>query len=351
MSRLSSCPPLLRLLFVLTLCPAFASGQQQTARAHGPGAATFDISGFVRSEVDDQPVQGARLELKTESDNLAHPALLSGGRGEFRFGGFPGGDYFIIADKAGYEPARIRVTIALHGDQVIIRLRPIAGTAPPLVAGNSNFVRNAAVPEKALEAFEKGVTLLNIKSDYRGGIAQFERATQLFPGYYEAYVQMGVAYDRLGDAASAERALRKSIEVSSGKYAEPMFLLAEMFNDRGRFADAEQAARLGISAQPSSPRGHYELARALGGLKRDTEAEASAMQARELKPDSPPVYLLLANLHKRLHNYPALLQDLDTYLELAPIGPASDQARALRDQVQKALDAQPKQSAATQPKP
>ena len=211
-----------------------------------------------------------------------------------------------------------------------------------------SYLRNAAIPEKALQAFEKGVTLLTVHSDYRGAIAQFERATKAFPGYYEAFAQIGVAYDKLGEAAPAEQAFRKSIEISSGKYAESLFLFAEMLNDLGRFTDAERIARQGAVVEADSPRGYYEPSRALAGLKRDTEAEASAVKARALKPNSPPVHLLLANLHKRLRNYPALLQDLDAYLELAPSGPASDQARTLRDRVQKALEAERKQSAPPQ---
>jgi predicted Zn-dependent protease len=119
-------------------------------------------------------------------------------------------------------------------------------------------------------------------------------------------------------------------------------LLAQILNDHNQFADAEKIAQQGTTSEADSPKSHYELARALAGLKRDTEAEESAAKARALKPDSPPVHLLLANIHRRLHNYPALLQDLDAYLELAPIGPASDQARTLREQVRKALMTAPK---------
>jgi hypothetical protein len=42
---------------------------------------------------------------------------------------------------------------------------------------------------------------------------------------------------------------------------------------------------------------HFERARALIGLKRGTEAEASALKARDMKPDDPQVFLVLANSH------------------------------------------------------
>ena len=174
------------------------------------------------------------------------------------------------------------MTIALHGDQEVIRLQPLAITTVALAVGTTNLLRNAAIPERAWEAFDKGVTLLKLKSDSRGATVQFERAKMVFPGYFEAYAQMGVGYDSLGDAALAEKSFRKSIEVSSGKYTDPLFSLAEMFNDSGRFADAEQAARQGITSESGSSRGHFELARALVGLNQDAEAEPFAIQARDL---------------------------------------------------------------------
>lgn len=341
-------PQVFRLLVVLAFACPLAWGQGPPSATPGPSSAIYDITGYVKSDVDDQPIANARLKLVTVSNNLAHPMVLTSATGEFRFSGSPGGEYFVEAESEGYESARVRINVSLHGDQVMVRLRPLPRAASGAGPANAVLVRNATIPEKAFDAFQKGVTLLTIQLDYRGAIVQFDRAINAYPDYYEAFAKEGEAYDRLGEADSAEKALRKSIEISSGKYAESLFLLAQVLNDQNRFADAEKIARGGITTDANSPKSHYELARALAGLKRDTEAEESAAKARTLKPDSPPVHLLLANIHRRLHNYPALLQDLDAYLDLAPSGPTSDQARTLREQVQKAMQSQPKQPGAPQ---
>jgi len=337
MARLRFCSRVFRLLAVLAFVVPLAWGQGPPSATPGPSSAIYDITGYVKSDVDDQPIANARLKLVTVSNNLAHPTVLTSATGEFRFSGSPGGEYFVEAESEGYEPARVRINVSLHGDQVMVRLRPLPRAKSDPSSTNTVLTRNAAIPEKAFDAFQKGVTLLTIQSDYRGAIVQFERAIKAYPEYYEAFAREGEAYDRLGEADSAEKALRKSIEISSGKYGESLFLLAQILNDHDRFADAEKIARQGITAAAESPKSHYELARALAGLKRDTEAEESAVKARTLKPDSPPIHLLLANIHRRLHNYQALLADLDAYLDLAPTGPASDQARTLREQVQKAM--------------
>ena len=64
------------------------------------------------------------------------------------------------------------------------------------------------------------------------------------------------------------------------------------------------------------------------------------------------MHLLLANIHVKLHNYPALLDDLNAYLKIMPTGADADQARQLRDKVQQALansQASPAQPPAPQP--
>jgi tetratricopeptide (TPR) repeat protein len=78
---------------------------------------------------------------------------------------------------------------------------------------------------------------------------------------------------------------------------------------------------------------NLELARALYGLDQSEEAETSALESLRIQPDSPSALLLLANIHLKLRNYPALIDDLDKYLELAPNGPQADQARQMREQV------------------
>ncbi len=135
--------------------------------------------------------------------------------------------------------------------------------------------------------------------------------------------------------------MRKAIEISSQKYPDALFLLAEMLNDQQRFAEADSLARQALAAEDSSWHGHLELARALIGLKRGSEAEASAVQARDVKPDNAQVYLVLANAHIQQQKFSAVVQDFDEYLRLAPNAPGSDQIRQRRDRMREALHVQP----------
>jgi Flp pilus assembly protein TadD len=300
----------------------------------------YAISGSVRSEDNDAPIGQARVELRTDAGSIVHPVVLTNDRGEFNFGEFRPGEYDVIAELEGYYPVRVQVDLSLHGEyNLIIRLRRVPTSAP---AGGRTTAHQLSVPKKAHDAFDKGIVRAGSKADYPGAIQEFQRAIKNYPDYYESYAEMGLMYARLKDFPSAEKALRKSIQLSSAKYAPPLMLLSMLLNDQNRSSDAEFVAHQAIAAEPNNWRGYYELARALFNQQRVPEAEAAASTARDLKRENPDVYLLLSEIHRSTHNAPALLQDADAYLKLAPQGPAAPQVRKLREQLIKYMESQSK---------
>jgi predicted Zn-dependent protease len=100
-------------------------------------------------------------------------------------------------------------------------------------------------------------------------------------------------------------------------------------------------ARKAVSLDANSFQANLELGRSLYGLDRPEDAEESASTAAKLKPDSPQVHLVLANIHIKLKKYPEVMNDLNRYLELEPNGPEAGQARETRDKIQKALTERP----------
>lgn len=70
-------------------------------------------------------------------------------------------------------------------------------------------------------------------------------------------------------------------------------------------------------------------------------ALAAAEKAAGLAPHQSVVYLLLAVIHLRQKNYPALVTDLDAYIQLDPYSEAGQQAKELRAEAQKQLISSP----------
>ncbi len=295
-----------------------------------------NLSGHVREERTNVPVESVALEVLSSGTRAAAP-VMSGMDGEFQFPYLKDGDYYIVASKGGYDTVTIPVSILAGSAAPVLINLPRHDAKAPSGAGDSVSARELSIPDKARAWFEKGKQLLYEKSEPEKSITEFRRAIDQFPTYYEAYLQIGIAHYRLAKYVEAENDLLKSIELSAGKYPDPLFLLAQMFNDQQRFVYAEPLARHAIAAGDASWHGPFELARALVGLKRGAEAEASALQAKELKPDNPQVYLVLANVHIQQQKFALVVRDFDDYLKLAPDAPGSDQIRERRDRMRKAL--------------
>jgi hypothetical protein len=318
------------LIFIASALPCLGQGRP------GANRATYGIAGTVRDDSDQHTMENIRVDLK-QSTGTPMNTTFTRGSGEFEFSGLPNGDYTIEIIVRDYEPYRETITIenSVRRGLAIFLRRPM--TVLTTKSTGTISAHELSVPHKAHDEYEKGLSLVYSKSDYKGAIVQFQRAIKDFPSFYEAYAQEGSAYTFLGEMGPAEEAMRKSIALSSSQYSEAFFLLAGLLNNTKRFPEGEALSRQGVALDESSWHGHFEMARALSGLKRPEEAEKSATVARDLKPDNPAVYLVLANIHIQLRDYVALLKDLDGYLKLSPTGPEADQARKTRDDLQTAM--------------
>lgn len=312
---------------------------------------TYSVSGKVSDADNHTQIVGVRVDLRAFTGGTVATAFTSG-PGNFEFNNVAAGGYEVVIQQMGYQTLTQRVDVngSIFGLFLEIRANPAASSVTHGSATVS--ARELSIPRKAHEAMEKGLALLYRKSDYQGSVKQFERAIQEYPNYYEAYTQMGVAYLDLGNAAKSEEALRKSLDLSQEHYVDAFFWLATLLSNGERFADAEVLARKGVELDPNSWQANSELARALFGLNRPAEAEKSALAAVKIRSDSPRLYLILANIHMQLQNDPALLDDLNNYLKLAPAGPFADQVRQQQKQVQQELgNAQGAPAAVSPPNP
>jgi tetratricopeptide (TPR) repeat protein len=315
--------------------------------AHAPP--NFSIRGRVIDAHDRAQLENVRVELRTFTGATVGTDMTRQG-GDFQFMRVGVGSYDIFVQQAGYRTAVLRLDVAESSLGLTINLEPIESKgdtlqprAPPVSA------RELSIPRKAHEAMEKGLLLLNDKSDYRGSIKQFERAIREYPGYFEAYSAMGIAYLQTGNNASAEAPLRKALELSQYQDVEAMSWFATLLNGTLRFVDAESLARRGLALTPDSWHLDVELARALVGLHRPAEAEKYAREASKSQPNNALLYLVLANVHSQLGNGSALQDDLTNYLRLIPTGSVADNVRVELKHAQDHLAEQKQNAAALTP--
>jgi tetratricopeptide (TPR) repeat protein len=322
------------LIALALLAPPFGFGQTPLKKV---------LSGCIREEGSGHIISEARIELQNSFGSPIANAY-SDGNGAYEFDDLGGGDFYLLARHDGYEPSRQFVRPDGSGHVYMDVYLRIASGESGHKSVQPVSEHELSIPPKARESFEKGVQLVVEKSDYRGAVAQFTRAIEQYPSYYEAYAAMGLAQNKMGDAAAAEAALRKSIDLSAEKYPQAMIDLAAMFNGQKRFSDAEPLLRKVIDLDASSWRGQLELASALSGQQRFKEAVTRASAARDLKPDNPQIYLLLYNLHIQTDDFPGALRDADAYLKLTPDGAMADRVRKMRVELEKAVEAAPNDS-------
>jgi len=298
----------------------------------------FSVKGWVAQAGNHTRIENVRVELHALTGPIVGQAF-TGANGDFEFDNIPTGTYNLIVAPIEYGTVsqQIEVLFApVWGLEVEVHRAGERLGIKETHQGAKVSVRELSIPAKARDATEKGMALLYKTSDYLGSIKQFERAIHVYPDYYEAYAQMGVAYQELGDMLLSEQALRKSVELSQEQYLDGLCLLAALLSDGRRFADSELIARKAFELDPNSWQANSALSRALLGLNQYKEAEAHAGAAVKLQPNNPALHLILANVHIKLRNYPAVLDDLSAYLQLDPTGSFAEQARAERDEIQRA---------------
>lgn len=343
------------LLSSVLLCSVISAAQQGKP---GPLPNTpkapprsFSVTGTVRDAVTHAQLENVRIELKAFG-GAAVATVFTGGNGRFEIDSIGDGAYTLVADEPGFQIASQGVEVqdtSVYGIQFELVRSPDSDAS----VGGTVSQRELSIPHKAHDDMEKGKALLYGKSDYQGSIKSFEKATQEYPDYYEAYTQIGIAYMKLADAGASEKAFRKSMELSQEHYPDAYIGLAELFLNGKRFADAEPLSRKAAAIDSHSWRANSQLARALLGLQRFPEAETCAVAAVALQPGNPELYLILADVHIQLQNESALLDDLNHYLKLAPTGSFAEQARLMHDKVQQSLAASQGSSAtpsSTQPR-
>ena len=313
----------------------------------------LSVRGVVRSFGDNLPLTDVRVDLRSVTGQLS-ASTYTNKNGTFGFNNLSRGSDLLEVRHIGYQTYTERVDLdnaPAFGIQAVLR-KIAVGDNPPPGSGYTVSARELAIPNKALEAMDKGRQLLYVKSDYPGSIREFHQAIQAYPNYYEAYAEIGIAYMEMHDNLQAETALRKSLDLSDQKYLVACALLANLLSDDRRFTDAELVARKAVDLDANSWQANAQLGRALLGLDRAAEAEKSVQAAVNLKPDQANLYLLLTNIHLRQLNYQATLNDMDMYLKLAPDGTAAEQVRSMREKVQQALaNRQPSQPQSPVPEP
>jgi tetratricopeptide (TPR) repeat protein len=322
----------IRALLILCVSPVVSFGQSEPT-AH-PTASAW---GQVLFAEGDRPIRHARVEFVGSSTSSAE-SRLADDQGRFDFEGLEPVTYQVIASAPGYQKLEATAQVQGTTGPLLLRLRKVEEAASP-VSNDVVSVQELKMSGKADKAFNEGTKLL-IKGQIAQSVAYFNRAIAKDPGYYRAYHNLGLAQLLLGHTAQAEQALQKAIDLTGGGFAPAEFAMGMALCQEEDYLRAEQVIQKGLEMEPGSATGRFYLAIAQFVLNRPVEAEKSARQAISRRDDLAEAYILLAGIHQREQNAPAVEQDLMEYLHLQPNGPQSNRARNLLATTQREINRQ-----------
>jgi tetratricopeptide (TPR) repeat protein len=322
---------ILNLILSLVLTSGIPAANGQSVEAV---VAAGTISGTVRSKDDNRTMSQVAIRLKSHAAGVFR-SILTDYDGRFEVSGLPAGSYEINIEESGYDTLEAKAQLAGPSLKLELYLTPEKWT-PAHLKNYTVSVRELKIPGKSQEEYQKGLECL-LKHEFAESESHFKKAIQGFPGYYEALAQLGMAEIHLGSMEEANQSFQAAINLSQGKFAPAQFGFGYLLFLEGKNNEAEAILRRGLEVDGSAPDGHVLLGMALLALNRVDEAEKSAGEALLRRPGFAEAYLVLADVYARRRNYREQLQDLETYLRLAPRGLASARAQQAREVALKQL--------------
>lgn len=247
-----------------------------------------------------------------------------------------------------YDPATASacsVTIRMKGFQTMnATLRNDATIvlkhSGALHEGSTVTASSLTAPEPAKKAFGKGV---NSMEDEKWAAAQknFEKAVEIYPGYAQAWSDLGEVLIKQSKPTEARAAWEKAVAADS-KYIKPYIQLARLDLEEKRPEDAATIAGKAVAMNPLEfPEIYFYNAVANYNLKHLDVAEISARRATELDAahEIPRAELLLGSVLIAKGDRAGGLQHFRKYLELVPKAQDAEQVQRAIAQLEAPGDA------------
>jgi tetratricopeptide (TPR) repeat protein len=308
--------------------------------------ANSSVAGSVNSGGTNQRIPQARVALCDEGGALVAESI-TGDSGEFSFQGLRPAHYILRITAAGFEPTELSLDLIYTSERgITVALTPSRAAPASPHSSTTISAHELALPQGARKLLDSGKQKLNVDKDAQAALRDFQAATQQAPDFYEAYYETGMAYLALQNSVEAEIQFRKSVDLSQKKFPDANIALGTLLLHRNEITEGESLLRIGISGNPRSWPGQFELAQLELSRDRVDLALAAARQAASLAPQQPVVHRLLAIIYLRQKDYPALASALDAYIALDPDSPAGVRAKELRAQTQRHLENSPAEAAA-----
>jgi tetratricopeptide (TPR) repeat protein len=284
-------------------------------------APTFEVNGRV------EPPARASVTLHGATTAFT-VSTLTNADGRFRFRRVLAGQYTVAAFSPGYGERRITIDVgpasvdAKGRFELLVRLDENANVS----AGAKVSAAELRVPDSARREYSEAQHCLT-RRDVDCAIRRLNRATEIAPGYAQAWNNLGTLAYHAREYPKAESHFRRALEADSGAY-EPLVNLGGVLLSLNRPEEAYHYNLHSVLARPSDALANSQLGMTYFMLGKPDLAEKYLEEARKLDPAhfSHP-QLFLAEIHLRRGQPGKAADILDEFLRYHPNSPNAERMR------------------------
>lgn len=298
------------------------------------------------------------VSLERQSGQIVAQAFTDS-RGVFTFRDLPTGDrtndnyVYLVVSEEGYEPYRERLdstVIRGGGGGYTIYLQP-EGSTTGGPDGTAVDVRQllAEIPEEAVEEYERALDDIE-DEDHDDAVERLERAVELAPDYYDAWIDLGGQLNVLERYDDGKAAYQRASEVNpNGALAyvnlgalyyqegERHAATANAFEAMETFAEAHASLQTALELDPISVAGHFYMGSTLYRMARFDEAESELRTTIDIAGGHAQARLMLINVFARQQRYNDALEQANRFLEEFPDAPERGSIERVQSQLEQAL--------------
>ena len=299
------------------------------------------------------------VSLERETGQIVHQTFTST-RGTFRLEGVNlfsvsnNNPHYLVIRHEGYKAYRRRLQqldFRGGGSVFTVFLEPEDRFAAG-VDGDDPAVDvrqlQAAIPESAFREYTSAQQA-TAEGDYQRAAERLERAVEIAPDYYDAWIELGSRYDQLGRYEDAKASYLNANDVNPAGALAPVNLGALYYRQGereraagdadafGTYSLAEEWLRMAVDRNPASADARFLLGTALYRLDRYAEAEETLTGAMALDDASSEARVMLINVYVRQNRYAAALDEAVAFLGDYPDAPESEAVGRVVSQLEAAL--------------
>jgi cytochrome c-type biogenesis protein CcmH/NrfG len=272
--------------------------------------------GAARGKVLDekgQPIEGAKVLIDFTGGVTRKTEITTNKKGEFTRVGLPPGAYRVTVTKEGFAPQFSDVHISLGDPTEIPEFKMVtAGKAAAAAGGPAQKEAEnlQASFDKALKASQAG--------QFDEAEAAYKDVLSKNPGKPEVvWSNMGIMYTQKKDAAAAEDAYRKAIELKPD-FADAYSGLAGLLITSGKGPKAVEALAKPAADFPEDPKLQFVYGWTLFNTGQAAEAETVFKKVATLDAQNAEAQFYLGSIAVGQNKIPEAVTYLEKYLTMNP---------------------------------